>query len=65
MGAATIRVIMIIALVASLSSVSHAATGTATYYTPPYVRKYFHNLLHFFNYIHMLIVTQYLVNLTR
>lgn len=57
MGAATIRIIMLIGLVASLVSVSYAATGLATYYTPPYVRKYFHNLLH--------IIPQYLANLAR
>ncbi|CAI9098654.1 OLC1v1035341C1 [Oldenlandia corymbosa var. corymbosa] len=35
------RVFMIISLVACLVSVAYAASGTATYYTPPYVRKCF------------------------
>ncbi|KAL3535295.1 hypothetical protein ACH5RR_003756 [Cinchona calisaya] len=35
--AATMRVLMMIVMVASVVSVSYAATGTATFYTPPYV----------------------------
>ncbi|XP_027176407.1 EG45-like domain containing protein isoform X2 [Coffea eugenioides] len=34
---ATMRVLMMIAMAASLVSVSYAATGTATFYPPPYV----------------------------
>nr|XP_027065992.1 EG45-like domain containing protein [Coffea arabica] len=34
---ATMRVVMMIGMVASLVSIAHAATGTATFYTPPYV----------------------------
>ena len=37
---ATMRVVMMIGMVASLVSIAHAATGTATFYTPPYVRKF-------------------------
>ncbi|CAI9098662.1 OLC1v1035347C1 [Oldenlandia corymbosa var. corymbosa] len=37
MGAAMMKVFMMIGLVTSLVSVAYAATGTATYYTPPYV----------------------------
>ncbi|KAL3535301.1 hypothetical protein ACH5RR_003762 [Cinchona calisaya] len=33
----TIRVVMIFGLVVSLVSVAYAATGTATFYTPPYI----------------------------
>lgn len=33
------RVLMMIGMMACLVSVSYAATGTATFYTPPYVRK--------------------------
>ena len=39
MGSMT-RAFILIAMVACLTSVSHAIAGQATFYTPPYIRKY-------------------------
>ncbi|CAK9176828.1 unnamed protein product [Ilex paraguariensis] len=33
----TMRILVVVCMVICLSSVAHAAQGTATYYTPPYV----------------------------
>ena len=45
MGAVVIRgLIMVMSMAIFLPSVANAAQGTATFYTPPYVREYNLNL---------------------
>ena len=44
-----IRALIMVIMAISMASVANAAQGTATFYTPPYVREYIYmyiNLVH-------------------
>jgi hypothetical protein len=40
----SIRVFIVVTMAICLASVANAAQGTATFYTPPYVREYFYEI---------------------